>query len=83
MVKHEVLTLKPMLTSSALTDSINKWKPGCDSQVSIELCLVLTLREARKMKLSGKKQSDIVAKLFNNNEEEYEQLCFLVFGEAL
>ncbi|WP_045370633.1 hypothetical protein [Vibrio campbellii] len=83
VVKHEALTLKPMLTSSALTDSINKWKPGCDSQVSIELCLVLTLREARKMKLSGKKQSDIVAKLFNNNEEEYEQLCFLVFGEAL
>ncbi|MDK9754927.1 AraC family transcriptional regulator [Vibrio sp. D173a] len=83
VVKHEVLTLKPMLTSSALTDSINKWKPGYDSQVSIELCLVLTLREARKMKLSGKKQSDIVAKLFNNNEEEYEQLCFLVFGEAL
>ncbi|CAE6943082.1 hypothetical protein ACOMICROBIO_LMKGKHOH_04701 [Vibrio sp. B1FIG11] len=83
VVKHEALTLKPILTSSALTDSINKWKPGCDSQVSIELCLVLTLREARKMKLSGKKQSDIVAKLFNNNEEEYEQLCFLVFGEAL
>ncbi|UTZ39400.1 AraC family transcriptional regulator [Vibrio campbellii] len=83
VVKHEVLTLNPMLTGSALTDSINKWKPGCDSQVSIELCLVLTLREARKMKLSGKKQSDIVAKLFNNNEEEYEQLCFLVFGEAL
>ncbi|HDM8137099.1 AraC family transcriptional regulator [Vibrio harveyi] len=83
VVKHEVLTLKPMLTSSALTDSINKWKPGCESQISIELCLVLTLREARKMKLSGKKQADIVAKLFNDNEEEYEQLCFLVFGEAL
>ncbi|CAH1539502.1 cupin domain-containing protein [Vibrio harveyi] len=83
VVKHEVLTLKPMLTSSALTDSINKWKPGCESQIPIELCLVLTLREARKMKLSGKKQADIVAKLFNDNEEEYEQLCFLVFGEAL
>ncbi|EMR33800.1 MULTISPECIES: hypothetical protein [Vibrio] len=83
VVKHEVLTLKPMLTSSALTDSINKWKPGCESQISIELCLVLTLREARKMKLSGKKQADIVAKLFNDNEEEYEQLCFLVFGETL
>ncbi len=83
VVRHEVLTLKPMLTSSPLTDSINKWKPGCDSSISIELCLVLTLREARKMKLSGKKQADIVAKLFNNNDEEYEQLCFLVFGEAL
>lgn len=83
VVRHEVLILKPMLTSSPLTDSINKWKPGCDSSISIELCLVLTLREARKMKLSGKKQTDIVAKLFNNNDEEYEQLCFLVFGEAL
>ncbi|MFV8456370.1 AraC family transcriptional regulator [Vibrio owensii] len=83
VARHEVLTLKPMLTSSPLTDSINKWKPGCDSSISIELCLVLTLREARKMKLSGKKQADIVARLFNNNDEEYEQLCFLVFGEAL
>ena len=83
VVRHEVLTLKPVLTRSVLTDSINQWTPGCESRVSIELCLVLTLREARKMKLSGKKQSEIVSKLFDNNLGEYEQLCFLVFGEAL
>ncbi|MGR5237138.1 AraC family transcriptional regulator [Vibrio alfacsensis] len=83
VVKHEVIILKPTLTNSPLTTSINQWKPGCEERISRELCLVLTLREARKMKLSGKKQADIVGRLFAGNEEEYEQLCYLVFGEAL
>ncbi|CAE6919002.1 hypothetical protein ACOMICROBIO_GDFFDHBD_01866 [Vibrio sp. B1REV9] len=83
VVKHEVLTLRPSLNNSPLTNSINQWQPGCEERISRELCLVLTLREARKMKLSGKKQQDIVERLFAGNEEEFEQLCFLVFGDAL
>lgn len=83
VVKHEVVTLSPTLASSALSKSINQWKPGCEARISRELCLVLTLREARKMKLSGKKQAVIVDELFAGNNEEYEQLCFLVFGETL
>ncbi len=83
VVKHEVLTLSPTLSNSALSASINQWQPGCETSISKELFLVLTLREARKMKLSGKKQAEIVNKLFAGNNEEYEQLCFLVFGEAL
>jgi hypothetical protein len=83
VVKHEVLTISATLSSSALSKAINQWQPGCDASISIELCLVLTLREARKMKLSGKKQAEIVAELFAGNSEEYEQLCFLVFGETL
>ena len=72
-----------MLTTSALSDTINQWHPDSDAAIGIELCLILTLREARKMKLSGKKQSEIVATLFNHNDEEYEQLCGLVFGEII
>ncbi|MEX3071238.1 AraC family transcriptional regulator [Vibrio alginolyticus] len=83
VVKHEVVTHSPTLASSALSKSINQWKPGCEARISRELCLVLTLREARKMKLSGKKQAVIVDELFAGNNEEYEQLCFLVFGETL
>ncbi|MGR5528138.1 AraC family transcriptional regulator [Vibrio alfacsensis] len=83
VVKHEALTLKPSLNTSPLTTSINQWKLGCEERISRELCLVLTLREARKMKLSGLKQADIVEQLFAGNEEEYEQLCYLVFGEVL
>ncbi|MGP8306024.1 AraC family transcriptional regulator [Vibrio sp. YIC-376] len=83
VVKHEVLTVRPTLSSSALSKAINLWKPECEVSISRELCLVLTLREARKMKLSGKKDTDIVEELFAGNSEEYEQLCFLVFGDAL
>lgn len=83
VVKHEVLAISPNLSNSALSQAINQWKPGCEARISRELCLVLTLREARKMKLSGKKESQIVEHLFAGNTEEYEQLCFLVFGEAL
>jgi len=83
VVRHEVLTLSPKLAHSTLTKTINQWTPGCDMDISKELCLVLTLREARKMKLSGKKEEQIVDTLFAGNTEEYEQLCFLVFGEEL
>ncbi|MBR9788336.1 MAG: AraC family transcriptional regulator [Vibrionaceae bacterium] len=83
VIKHEVGTISPTLASSTLSKAINQWKPGCEVSISRELCLVLTLREARKMKLSGKKEADIVEALFAGNCEEYEQLCFLVFGEPL
>ncbi len=83
VVKHEVLTISPTLSNSVLSKTINQWQPGCEANISRELCLVLTLREARKMKLSGKKEAEIVNTLFSGNSEEYEQLCFLVFGEAL
>ncbi|MDF5053875.1 AraC family transcriptional regulator, partial [Vibrio parahaemolyticus] len=83
VVRHEILTLSPKLAHSTLTRTINQWTPGCDMNISKELCLVLTLREARKMKLSGKKEEQIVDSLFAGNTEEYEQLCFLVFGDAL
>lgn len=83
VVQHEVLAISPALSSSALSKAINLWQPESEISISRELCLVLTLREARKMKLSGKKDADIVEHLFAGNSEEYEQLCFLVFGEAL
>ncbi len=83
VIKHEVLTLSPILSSSALSKAINQWQPGCERTISRELCLVLTLRKARKMKLSGKKEAEIIDELFAGNREEYKQLCLLVFGEAL
>ncbi len=83
VVKNEVMSLSPVLSSSALSKSISQWQPGCEARISRELCLVLTLREARKMKLSGKKEAVIVDELFAGNNEEFEQLCFLVFGKAL
>nr|WP_319557014.1 AraC family transcriptional regulator [uncultured Vibrio sp.] len=83
VIKHEVVTVYPVLSSSELSKVLNQWKPGCEVRISRELCLVLTLREARKMKLSGKKDAEVVETLFAGNSEEYEQLCFLVFGEPL
>ncbi|MCV5887268.1 hypothetical protein OFN71_29085, partial [Escherichia coli] len=67
VVKHEVLAISPNLSNSALSQAINQWKPGCEARISRELCLVLTLREARKMKLSGNKESQIVEHLFAGN----------------
>ncbi|CAM2926404.1 hypothetical protein [Vibrio mytili] len=83
VLKHEALTLSPKLSQSSLSKTINQWEPDCEVSISRELCLVLTLREARKMKLSGKSEAEIVTLLFNGNTEEYEQLCFLVFGDGL
>ncbi len=83
VVKHEVMTISPNLSSSALSKAINQWQPGGEVSITRELSLVLTLREARKMKLSGKKETEVINELFTGNREEYEQLCILVYGEAL
>ncbi|CDT84111.1 conserved hypothetical protein [Vibrio diabolicus] len=56
VVRHEVLTLSPKLAHSTLTKTINQWTPGCDMDISKELCLVLTLREAKKNEAVGKRK---------------------------
>lgn len=38
---------------------------------------------SKKNEVVWEKESQIVEHLFAGNTEEYEQLCFLVFGEAL
>ncbi|MDF2155154.1 AraC family transcriptional regulator [Vibrio sp. CAU 1672] len=83
VVKHEVLALKPKLNVSELSTAISHWHPKRNTRLPKELSLALTVREARKKKLSGGKKEDIINEFFSGSEQEYCQLCQLVLGQTL
>ncbi|MHC6529367.1 AraC family transcriptional regulator [Vibrio proteolyticus] len=81
LLKREVAAFSPLLYTSELSEAISSWEPDSDSFLSRSHQLVLTMREAKKRMQSGAKPEQIVEDLFNNNQEEFEQLYQLVTGE--
>ncbi|MGL6258750.1 AraC family transcriptional regulator [Vibrio sp. WXL210] len=73
VVKYECITLKPQLTLSPLSERISQWAPHKPLGEK-EIHLGLLVREARKMKLSGRKDDDIATKLFAGRVEQFHAL---------
>ncbi|MFA0079836.1 AraC family transcriptional regulator [Vibrio artabrorum] len=82
VLKQEVLSFKPLLCESALSQRFNQWNID-DSNLPQEHTLVMVMREAKKRMQSGQKRSLVIDDLFSGKEEEFEQLCMLVFGDDL
>ncbi|MEZ9442212.1 AraC family transcriptional regulator [Vibrio sp. 10N.222.54.F12] len=82
VLKQEVLAFKPLLCESALSQRFNQWNVD-DSNLPQEHTLVMVMREAKKRMQSGQKRTLVIDDLFSGKEEEFEQLCMLVFGEDL
>ncbi|WP_122046189.1 AraC family transcriptional regulator [Vibrio atlanticus] len=82
VLKQEVLSFKPLLCESALSQRFNQWNVD-DSNLPQEHTLVMVMREAKKRMQSGQKRTLVIDDLFSGKEEEFEQLCMLVFGEDL
>jgi len=82
VLKQEVLALNPLLSETLLSERFNQWNLD-DSPLSQEHTLVMVMREAKKRLLSGQKKEKVIEELFASKEEEFEQLCLLVFGETL
>ena len=82
VLKQEVLAFKPLLCESALSQRFNQWNID-DSNLPQEHTLVMVMREAKKRMQSGQKRTLVIDDLFSGKEEEFEQLCMLVFGEDL
>lgn len=81
--KTEISGFSPKLKESPLTQQINHWKwDGRDSVLSTELQLVLKMREASKMMLSGKKRPQVVELLFEGNDQTFTQLEALLLGRS-
>ncbi|WP_299689744.1 AraC family transcriptional regulator [uncultured Vibrio sp.] len=82
VLKQEVLTFKPLLCESALSLRFNQWNIN-DSNLPQEHTLVMVMREAKKRMQSGQKRALVIDELFSGKEEEFAQLCMLVFGHEL
>lgn len=83
VVQDEMVALQPKLVLSNLSAKLSDWTVEEESDLNQEQLLVLSLREAKKRMLSGQKIEKVVDDLFAGNQEEFEQLCLLVFGETL
>ncbi|MDN3697110.1 MULTISPECIES: hypothetical protein [Vibrio] len=83
VLKEEVLSLQPTLIETQLSREFNQWEPGKSSDLEQINILVMTMRESKKRLQSGQKKALIIEQLFSGKEEEFEQLCLLVFGSEL
>jgi hypothetical protein len=82
VLKQEILAFKPLLFESALSLRFNQWNID-HSNLQQEHTLVMVMREAKKRMQSGQKRALVIEDLFSGKEEEFEQLCMLVFGKYL
>ncbi|PWI32297.1 AraC family transcriptional regulator [Vibrio albus] len=83
VVRHEVCELKPELILGQLSQCFSEWTPEQPVSLCKEMHIALLVREAKKQRLSGKKQEKIVEELFHNSKENFEHLCQLVLGTEL
>ena len=82
VLRNEFASLTPKLRQTMLNDSVNQWRwDNLDSALSTEQQLVLKVREAGKMMLSGKKRQQVVELLFNGDETSFAQLEAVLLGK--
>jgi hypothetical protein len=84
ILKDEALHFKPQTSLSKLSEQITNWAPDKDmASLTKEIHLALTVREALKCHLSGVKKTQIIATLFQGNQQQFEQLCLILLGRQL
>lgn len=82
VLRNELASAKTKLYESALTQHINHWHWNSEhSELTSEQQLVLKVREANKMMLSGQKREQIINKLFSGDSAAFTQLETLLLGK--
>lgn len=82
VVRHEVKNLSPQLLQSELGQQISDWhKDGPALDQSLDM--ILKVREARKMALSGAKEQQISDALFAGDNDIYHSLRRSLLGETV
>ncbi|WP_237486568.1 AraC family transcriptional regulator [Vibrio hippocampi] len=81
VTRHEVKSLKPKLEQTELCQKVSQWRPD-NRQVTKQLDVILRVREARKMALSGAKADKISQALFAGDLSLYQSLCQTLLGTS-
>lgn len=81
VLKYEVQNFEPKLKLTGLSQVLSQWTPDSHPRISKECHVALLVREARKRRLSGVKEAQIIEALFADQVEQYQQLCQLILGE--
>lgn len=91
VLKDEVLEIQPTLETTSQAETLTQWVKAINTkqrepelkisgQSPAELKMALRIREAVKLRKSGRKEEFIIEQLFNGNKAAYQQSCFAVLG---
>lgn len=91
VLKDEVLEMQPKLATTPQAEILTQWVKAINTkqrepelkitgQSTAELKMALRVREAVKLRKSGRKEEFIIEQLFNGNKTAYLQSCFAVLG---
>ncbi|CAM4133425.1 MULTISPECIES: hypothetical protein [Vibrio] len=79
-MQYELLELNPNLQTTSLSHKLNQWDSS-SKDLSIEYQMVMRVKEAEKLRLSGTKEADIAQRLFAGSEQSYQAARLAVLGE--
>lgn len=82
VLKYECADLLPELSLNQFSQSFNRWRIGNKTEISNEINMALTIREARKRLLSGTPVSLVIDELFSGSQSIFEQIWLAMFGRA-
>lgn len=82
VLRQDAVSFRPKLKQDQESLLISQWTPHSTAMTG-ELALVLRLREARKLKLSGASTDVICDRLFAGDIKQLQQLSLSLLGEAM
>ncbi|PMG81788.1 hypothetical protein BCU83_08550 [Vibrio breoganii] len=81
-LQYELLEMHPNLQTTALSHKLSQWD-SAGKDLSAEYQMVMRIKEAEKLRLSGKKDAAIAEALFAGNEQGYKMARIAVLGDTL
>lgn len=82
VLRQDAVAFRPKLQQDQESQMVSQWTPHSNAMTG-ELALVLRLREARKLKLSGTSTEVICDKLFAGDIKQLQQLSLNLLGEPM
>ncbi|WP_156684068.1 MULTISPECIES: cupin domain-containing protein [unclassified Vibrio] len=79
-MQYELLDIQPNLQITSLSRKLSQWETS-SKELSIEYQMVMRVKEAEKLRLSGIKESEIAKKLFSGSEPSYQATKRAILGE--
>ena len=82
VLRQDAVAFRPKLQQDQESQMVSQWTPHSNAMTG-ELALVLRLREARKLKLSGTRTEVIFDQLFAGDIKQLQQLSLNLLGEPM
>lgn len=80
-LQYELLQIKPNLQTTSLSQQLNDWNSPKQQKLPAEYQMVMRIKQAEKLRLSGKKDEQIAEALFGGSTQSYLVAKQAIMGE--